>query len=405
MNTPGYLTAALPGTGGRIKHSPEDFQVEEIPAYLPCGSGGHLYLRLQKVGMSTLELVHQLSRTFKLREGDIGYAGLKDARATTIQTISLPGVTPQQAATLQIPGVRLLDATLHGNKLRLGHLLGNRFLIRIREVNPGAAEQALETLGVLEDLGVPNFFGEQRYGLLGNNSQVGHALLQRRHDEAIRLIIGDPELIEHQHWREAAELYRDRQYQAAARVLPERMRDEGRMLQALADTGEAARAVFTLPRKRLRLYLSAFQSELFDRLVAMRLQSLETLWLGDLAWKHSNGACFVVNDPAIEQPRADAFEISPTAPLFGCKVQLAGGQSGILEESLLDKYRLKLSSFKLGQGITMPGERRPLRVPLQEVVVTALQGDLQLGFCLPRGSYATSVLREVIKGEPAESAG
>lgn len=397
MNPPGYLTAAFPGTGGSIKHSPEDFHVEEIPAYLPSGEGGHLYLRLEKVGMSTLELVHQLSRQFNLRERDIGYAGLKDARATTIQTLSLPGVSREQASGLNLPGVRLLDASLHGNKLRLGHLMGNRFVIRVHEVSPDAVEHATDTLGVLADLGVPNFFGEQRYGVLGNTSEIGQALLRRSYEEAIHLIIGDPDQIELRSWREASRLFRSKQYRAAARMLPERMRDEGRMLQTLADGQDASRAIFTLPRKRLRLYLSAFQSELFDRMVAMRMQSLETLWPGDLAWKHSNGACFMVNDPAIEQPRADAFEISPTAPLFGCKVQLAGGQSGILEQGLLDKCQLKPSSFKLGEGLTMPGERRPLRVPLQDVEVKALQGDLQLSFCLPRGSYATSVLREVIK--------
>jgi tRNA pseudouridine13 synthase len=120
--------------------------------------------------------------------------------------------------------------------------------------------------------------------------------------------------------------------------------------------------------------------------------------------KHVNGACFEVADPAVEQPRADAFEISPTAPLFGCKVLLAGGQAGLLEQSLLDKERLALEDFRLPGGLTMEGERRPLRVPLADVAVAADRTDLVLSFRLPKGSFATAVLHEVMKtgGAPVE---
>jgi tRNA pseudouridine13 synthase len=131
----------------------------------------------------------------------------------------------------------------------------------------------------------------------------------------------------------------------------------------------------------------------------MRLASLEQLWHGDLAMKHDNGACFKVPDPAVEQPRAERLEISPTAPLYGHKVKLATGQAGILEESLLDKESLRLTDFKLSAGLAMAGERRPIRVPLQDVATEAQGADLILAFTLPRGSFATSVLREVMKTE------
>mgnify|MGYP001205403680 CR=1 FL=1 len=157
-----------------------------------------------------------------------------------------------------------------------------------------------------------------------------------------------------------------------------------------------------MPHKLLRLYLSAYQSQLFDRLVDMRLSTLERLWPGDLAWKHSNGACFKVIDPASEQPRADQFEISPTAPLYGHKVTLATGQAGLLEESLLDKEQLKLKDFRLGEGLAMPGERRPLRVPLEEVRLKQQGKHLLLSFALPKGSFATAVLAEVMK-KPVEN--
>jgi len=392
-----YLTSAFAGTGGSLKEGPEDFRVEEIPAYHPSGTGEHLYLEIEKSGLTTLELIARLARACGLREGDIGYAGLKDARATTRQFVSLPAGAEKTLARIDIPGVSILSVSRHSNKLRLGHLAGNRFRIRIRNVDQAALENARDSLHVLETLGVPNFFGQQRYGVLGNSQRIGSCLLRGDLAAACGEIIGDPQQIANARWQEAAQRYQAGDPAGAAAVLPGRFRDEQRLLQVLARGGDHRRAVLSLPRTRLRLYLSACQAQLFDRLVRMRLAQLERLWLGDLAFKHANGACFSVLDPAAEQPRADALEISPTAPLYGYKVRLATGQAGILEQSLLDKEKLTLADFRLGDGLSMEGERRPIRVPLQTVRVDADGGDLLLGFTLPKGSYATSVLREVMK--------
>lgn len=397
-----FLTAALPGTGGEMKQSVEDFCVEEIPLYLPCGQGEHLYLTVEKRGISTPELLSRLARALGVREREIGYAGLKDARATTRQTLSLQGVDREQVLQLQIPDVEILGAEWHGNKLRLGHLAGNRFRIRLRKVGSEALERALDILHVLQDLGVPNRFGEQRYGVLGNNQRIGLRLLRGDFAGAAEEIIGDPQLIANARWQEAAGCYRSGDLAGARAALPPRFREEHRLLEMLLGGRSHRDAVLGLPRARLRLYLSACQSQLFDRLLAMRLATLEQFWPGDLAWKHDNGACFLVEDPAAEQPRADRFEISPTAPLFGYKVRLAHGQAGILEQSLLDKEQLTLESFRLGGGLNMEGERRPLRVPLADLSAEQQGDDLLLGFSLPRGSYATSVLHEVMKTSAAK---
>lgn len=394
-----YLTAAVPGTGGVIKESPEDFLVEEIPLYPPCGEGEHLYLLVEKAGITTHELLRQLARTLKIRERDIGYAGLKDARATTRQTVSVTGVGPEQAKALQLDHIRILDARFHRNKLRVGHLAGNRFTLRVRQVGEKALEHALDTLRILQQTGVPNRFGEQRYGVLGNSHRIGRALLRRDHGEAIRLIIGDPDRIVNDRWRQAAERFAEGDPAGALAAFPGRFHDERALLHALLDGRGAEAAVLGYPRKLLRLYLSACQSRLFDQVVAMRLASLELLWPGDLAYKHDNGACFIVHDPAVEQPRADRLEISPSGPMFGYKMTSAQGQAGILEQSLLDKEQLTLEDFRLPNGLAMEGERRPLRVPIGAVEARREGDDLILGFSLPRGSYATAVLREIMKND------
>jgi tRNA pseudouridine13 synthase len=395
-----YLTARLPGCGGTIRNRPEDFRVEEIPLYQPCGEGDHLYLTVEKRGLTTFDLLRQLAIALNCRERDLGYAGLKDAQAITRQTVSVPLRKPDDVMDLAIPGVVILSAALHGNKLRPGHLAGNHFRIRIQQPEQGALQKANDVLALLGESGVPNRFGEQRYGSLGNSHRIGRAILRRDYDTAVAEIIGDPLVITHPGWREAAEAYRCGDIQSAIEGLPRHCRPERALLTLIKDGKSPGKAVLSMPRKLLRLYLSAYQSSLFDRLVDMRLTTLNKIWPGDIAFKHDNGACFAVTDAAAEQARADTFEISATAPLYGYKTKLAEAQAGLLEESLLDKEGLTLQSFRQPCGLSMEGERRPLRVPMHAAACDADRDDLLLSFSLPKGSFATTVLAEVMKTSP-----
>jgi tRNA pseudouridine13 synthase len=146
-----------------------------------------------------------------------------------------------------------------------------------------------------------------------------------------------------------------------------------------------------------KLYLSAYQSFLFDRLLDGRLDRLDELMDGDLAYKHDNGACFLVTDAAAEAPRAAAFDISPTGPMFGCRMTEPAGSVRELEWQLLAAEGITSDSFNLTGGLRMEGERRPLRVPLLEPKAGLDAEGLVLEFGLPRGSYATAVLREIMK--------
>src|SRR5690349_15771326 len=135
MNFP-YLTRDFPGIGGVIKQRPEDFFVQEIPLYEPSGEGEHVYAEIQKIGMPTFDAVQRIARALGVSTRDVGYAGMKDARAISRQVISIWGTTPEAVMALRIENLSVLWAARHGNKLRLGHLAGNRFAIKIREVDP-----------------------------------------------------------------------------------------------------------------------------------------------------------------------------------------------------------------------------------------------------------------------------
>ena len=144
-----YLTADIPGTGGVIKDSPDDFIVTEIPAYEPCGSGEHLYLTIEKRGMTTLEAIRRIARQLSVTERDIGYAGLKDSVGVTRQTLSLQRVRPEDVVGRDLDGVKVITAIRHGNKLKLGHLRGNQFRIVIRGVCGDAASRVSAVLAAL----------------------------------------------------------------------------------------------------------------------------------------------------------------------------------------------------------------------------------------------------------------
>ena len=398
-----WLTADLPGIGGLYKQTPEDFQVDEIPLYPCSGEGEHLYLWVEKSGITTRNLLFQIAQGLKLKDRDLGYAGLKDARALTRQTISVPFNKADHIKKLNLKDSKILNISRHSNKLRLGHLAGNRFTITLRETHEEARPRAEAILKQLQLRGVPNFFGEQRYGILGNSAVLGQLFLQKQFTQFCLNFIGDPRLIRNPQWKKAAELYRAGEIQAACDHLPKKMHDERHLLRLLLEGKSHQVAVKALPRHLLRLFLSAAQSQFFDQLLEQRLANPDRLEDGDIAVKHSNGACFRVERAAEEQHRADNFEISPSAPLFGSKVMLAMGHPGKAEEEILLKSGLTLDSWGLPQGLTMSGERRPLRIPLGEPrIIKTGKHYLTLSFMLPKGSYATSVLRELTKQKTAD---
>uniref|UniRef100_A0A7C2C2C4 tRNA pseudouridine synthase D n=1 Tax=Thermus islandicus TaxID=540988 RepID=A0A7C2C2C4_9DEIN len=337
-----FLTRDLPGVGGEIRVEPQDFQVEEIPAYLPTGEGEHLYLFLEKEGRTTREVVEFLRDEVGVPEKEIGVAGLKDKHARTRQWFSVPRRYEDALCLLEnLKGVRLLAADLHPHKLRTGHLKGNRFRVLIRRPKGGLPE-AEAVLRRLAEKGVPNYYGPQRFGLGGLNPVRGYRLVKEGKGR------GSP-------WLK-------------------------------------------------RFLIGSLQSLLFNDWVALRLERglYDRVVPGDWAKKHDTGGEFLVEDPG-EAERALRLEISATGPLFGKKYPEAQGEARAIEDEVLARYGLKREEFRARRGA-----RRPVRVPLREWRVEEGPEGLWLSFSLPKGSYATSLLREVMKQEvdaPSEAEG
>ncbi len=229
-----YVTAGMTGTGGTIKGTVEDFQVDEIPAYLPSGSGEHCYLTIEKQGITTLEAIHRIARTLKVAERDIGYAGMKDAVGITRQTISVQWVTPEKARGIELEGVKVVEAVRHGNKLKVGHLKGNRFRVVVRGVRPLVTELVSPIVAMLIRRGVPNYFGYQRYGAQGNSHQIGLAMLRGEWREAVDRLMGDPEAVRDEQWSAAISSYRSGDLEGALRLFPPHCRGEREVLQRLS---------------------------------------------------------------------------------------------------------------------------------------------------------------------------
>jgi tRNA pseudouridine13 synthase len=392
-----YLTEDLPGIGGSIKGSPEDFVVEELPLYAPAGEGEHTFFEIRKVGLTTFQAARVLAKALGAPPNRIGYAGLKDAQAVTRQVLSVEGVPPGAVTSLNLPGIDVIWAKRHGNKLKIGHLRGNRFTIRVRGVDESAMPACQSILDVLTQRGVPNRYGPQRFGMRGDSAQLGRAVVQKDAIGFVRALLGGPHPNESERVQHARSLFDAGQWDEALRLFPGAMADERRALQTLVRSrGDYQRAYGAVPKRLKIFFLCAYQSALFNRALDARLQSLDRVHAGDLAMKHPGRSVFRVEEEEAEQPRAARFEISPTGPMFGYRMMRATGQQGELEASILASENLALEDFRVGGGIRARGERRPLRFQVNEPELWYDNG-VMLRFWLLRGCYATTVMAEIMK--------
>lgn len=341
---PGLARAhGAPALRARIRSVPEDFQVEELPGFEPSGSGEHLMLTIEKRGMNTAFAAKRIAAWAGVGELAIGYAGLKDRHALTRQRFSVhlpkrvaPDLATLQEASSSGEGLRVLDSAWHAKKLPRGALAGNRFVLTLRELEGERA--AIETrLQALAARGVPNYFGEQRFGRDGDN--VANALA----------MFG------------------------------------GRRVR----------------REQRSLLLSAARSELFNRVLAARVNT--DCWdrpLDGEVWM-LDGSRSVFGPEAFDDTlaaRLAAFDIHPSGPLWGRGELRSRAAAAAIEQAALDGE----DAAALRAGLEQAGlnqERRALRLRpagLGWRWIEAAEGPaLELDFVLPAGAYATVVLAEL----------
>lgn len=322
--------------GYRLRSAPEDFLVEELPLYEPAGEGEHTFVLVEKRLLTTEEAARALAREAGVAPREVGYAGRKDRIAVARQWLSVPGLAPETALGLEAPGLRVLEARRHRHKLRTGQLRGNRFRLVVRDVDAAAEERARRRAEELLQVGMPNRFGSQRFGAEGANAERARELL-------------------------------------------------------------AGGGAWPRDRRAARFLLSSLQSAVFNEVLARRPLPLGAVELGDVAMVCASGGCFLVEDAAAEQPRAERFEISATGPVFGTRMTAARGAPGERERAACAAFGVDPERFRPPPGVRARGARRPIRVRPEGLRVEAGgAGALALAFELPPGSYATVLVEELL---------
>ena len=405
-----YLTDDLPGIGGRLKARLDDFLVEELPAYEPVGEGEHLMLFVEKRQLATTDVARRLSRDFAAPRNDVGYAGLKDKHAITRQhfTVRLTDAGREpDAAIARVnahPGIEVLWAQPHRNKLHRGHLAANRFVIRIRDVEPTAVLAAKRVLDQLVARGTPNYVGEQRFGYRANNDAIARRLLRGQHQQALDEMLGGPLEIESDALRAGREAYDRGDYAAALEHWPKHLRFDRQALDALRQGRSPADAVAAIDRTQRQFLISALQSAIFNRVLDRRVRdgTFDRLLVGDVAYKHANGAMFAVDADAAEgdnaaDGRVARFEVSPTGPMWGPKMLPTTDEPARLEAEVLASFELEAHDL----DNAAQGTRRPLRIALRDADISGGVDEhgpyVRLAFELPPGAFATVALREIMK--------
>lgn len=378
-----YFMSSTPGTGGRLRSQMEDFIVDELwPDYPMANSGGdYTHFTLEKVNLDTIAAVRAVARALRVSPKRFGYAGNKDRRALTRQRISCWRVEPEELRKIRIPGIVLSNFIKAGERISLGDLRGNAFKIVTRAAEAVELEELLlETQEQLSLRGIPNYFGYQRFGVIRpNNHLVGRELIRGNLEGAVRAYLCHASPGEKEDAREARQYLEDTtDYKGALKRFPRRLNYERAVLHYLHKTPrDFAGALRQLPRKLSMMFVHSCQSYLFNKVLSNLLKEGENLK-------------------------------SRKIPLFGYQSSLSRGKLGEIERYVLEGEGVQLKDFwiKSMPELSSRGSMRDACIST-DVKLKTCQDELNAGkhafvaeFALPKGSYATVVMREFLKAEP-----
>jgi tRNA pseudouridine13 synthase len=411
-----YLTSS-PGIGGKMRVYPEDFVVEELslpPARVEGGQ--YTAARLRARNWETNRLVRELSRALGISRKRIAFAGTKDKRGVKVQFLTFRD-TVERVLGLRLQDLEVLEAYPTDRPLELGHLLGNRFEIRLR----GAAQEGLAgslqaVTGELEAAGgIPNFFGIQRFGAVRPVTHIiGRSLVKSDFEGAVMGYLGNPTEAEEKEVQEArSRLEKDRDFAAAENYFPQHLSFERSLIQHMRQSpGDWTGALRRFPLNLLMMFVHAYQSKLFNRMLSRRLR--EGLPLGE---PRPGDVVLPVDDHGrpdhdhyirveehnlsriAEKVRAGRAHVSGL--LFGSEIPFADGKMGEIERAIVDEEGLRQKDFFVPElpEVSSKGTRRELMVRPGDFSVELEKDAAFFRFSLHRGCYATALMREYMKGQ------
>jgi tRNA pseudouridine13 synthase len=408
-----YITGA-PGCKGIIKSCAEDFIVSEVFEEREYEGGRYLIVEVEKTNWDAHRLIREMARILRISQKRFSWAGTKDKRAVTSQRISIMNLDEAELSRISLPDLKIRVLGRTNRAVGLGDLLGNRFTITIRELScpQPAAQFAAITEEIKRQGGVPNYFGVQRFGEVRPvTHRVGEALVRGQYEEAVFIYLAQPYPGELPGTREIRErLWQSRDIPAALRQFPEYLGFELAMLNYLAEhPGDYAHSFDVLSPNLQRLFVHAYQSYLFNKILSRRLAAempLRQAEVGDVVCFARDGLpdmgrlqkVTAENLPAVNRlaVRGRSFL---TLPLIGFETELAEGEEGRIERQVLAGEALSLESFRVAENpdLGSRGTRRAALCPVRPEIAF-LGNSAKLQFLLPKGSYATVVLREYIKG-------
>lgn len=402
-----WYLSNTPGTGGVLRTEPADFIVEEMADH-SFGEGPYLICRMTKTNWDQHRAIKAVASGLGISHQRIGFAGTKDKRAVTTQYISLYKISKDQIGALTIPGIHLDPVGTMQHPIKLGQLAGNRFSIRIREVNDLLTDKMDDVTHTISE-GVPNYVGYQRFGVTRPVTHcIGFEILKGNFQEAIRVMIGKPGTSMEETEKNARKYYQDTEDPAETlRLFPVRLSLERSVLHYLvSNPDDYLGALQTLPRTLRSMYVSAVQSWIFNHALSMRIKEERTLDrpdVGDrLIWP--DGRTDVVTSATMRaasvQVKRNKCAIALMLP--GGKYTPADGEDEKNISSLMDSYGITSSMFEKMSSVldtTFAGSFRSI-VQKTDITCTGHEEGLEFSFILPPGQYATTVLREIMKADP-----
>lgn len=408
-----YYASDTPGVGGRLRERAEDFAVDEVYSS-PGNEGPYLVCRLTKKNWEMQRAAREIARQLGISHRRVSWTGTKDTHALTTQLIAIYGVSEDDLERVTLRDIGIVPLGRSQHPLALGGHAGNRFTITIRDTCSPDPERELAEVAETCMRGIPNYFGIQRFGVARPVTHlVGFHILRGDIEGAVTCYIGKACPGEHPAVREARmEFSSSRDPAAALRSFPVTLSYERAMLHHLVSHPRDYRgALGSLPPRLLSLFVSAFQSYLFNCTLSSRMERHGD----DFSIPHpgdrllfSDGKEDVVTPPMLAAARAMASRGRCRVAIMvqGARPVQPVGEDDRAMAILLDRYNLTPGDFARASGVVgarYDGALRP--ASLSAIVSWTVTGkDVSLSFSLGPGSYATTVCREFMKADPSSMA-